>query len=181
MKKIYDFIRVYPKIIKPELCRYVIQETKCKSQKLIAETNAGVNKSSRNCFNYLITGNSKLYDLDKEIFNSYEKVLNNYINDYPEIYQPGINMQDTGYLLLEYNKGQYYKKHVDGYSRQRLLTSSILLSNENSFEGGEFNILGRNYKLNQGDALIFPSNFMYEHEIKIVTEGTRHALITWFG
>ena len=36
------------------------------------------------------------------------------------------------------------------------------------------------YKLDKGDAIMFPSNFMYPHEIMPVTKGTRYSAITWF-
>ena len=36
------------------------------------------------------------------------------------------------------------------------------------------------YKLEKGDALMFPSNFMYPHEVMPVTKGTRYSIITWF-
>ena len=35
-------------------------------------------------------------------------------------------------------------------------------------------------KLKKGDAIMFPSNFMYPHEIMPVTQGTRYSIITWF-
>ena len=36
------------------------------------------------------------------------------------------------------------------------------------------------YTLDKGDALMFPSTFLYPHEIGKVTEGTRYSIITWF-
>ena len=35
-------------------------------------------------------------------------------------------------------------------------------------------------KLKKADAIMFPSNFMYPHEIMPVTQGTRYSIITWF-
>jgi predicted 2-oxoglutarate/Fe(II)-dependent dioxygenase YbiX len=36
------------------------------------------------------------------------------------------------------------------------------------------------YNLKKGSVLMFPSNFMYPHEILEVTKGTRYSIITWF-
>ena len=50
------------------------------------------------------------------------------------------------------------------------------------YEGGEFAFFDRQlkYKLNKGDVLMFPSTFMYPHEVMPVTQGTRYSIITWF-
>jgi predicted 2-oxoglutarate/Fe(II)-dependent dioxygenase YbiX len=50
------------------------------------------------------------------------------------------------------------------------------------FEGGEFVFFNKElkYKLEKGDAIMFPSNFMYPHEVMPVTQGTRYSIITWF-
>ena len=31
----------------------------------------------------------------------------------------------------------------------------------------------------QGDLLIFPSNFMYPHKVEPITKGTRYSYISW--
>jgi hypothetical protein len=52
----------------------------------------------------------------------------------------------------------------------------------NDYEGGEFAFFDRElkYKLKKGSCIMFPSNFMYPHEIMPVTSGTRYSIITWF-
>ena len=34
-------------------------------------------------------------------------------------------------------------------------------------------------KPNHGSCVVFPSNFMYPHEVKEVTKGTRYSVMTW--
>jgi hypothetical protein len=88
---------------------------------------------------------------------------------------------DTGYDLLEYKQGGFYKQHVDSFTQEfRTVSCSLLLNDD--FEGGEFSFFNGKviYKLKKGDALMFPSNFMYPHEVKTVTLGTRYSVITWF-
>jgi len=48
------------------------------------------------------------------------------------------------------------------------------------YEGGEF-IMFENEKIemNQGDLIIFPSNFLYPHRVEPVTRGTRYSYISW--
>ena len=36
-----------------------------------------------------------------------------------------------------------------------------------------------NYPQNVGDLIIFPSNFMFPHQVNKIKSGTRFALVTW--
>ena len=89
--------------------------------------------------------------------------------------------------LLKYEHNQYkagYKFHTDmGFSvSERQISVSICLNNE--FSGGEFVFdfpNQNNYQVpqNVGDAIVFPSNFMFPHQVNRITKGTRYALIGW--
>ena len=47
------------------------------------------------------------------------------------------------------------------------------------YEGCEFYCRGKEIKLRAGDILLFPSNFMYPHEVKEATKGTRYSFVSW--
>jgi predicted 2-oxoglutarate/Fe(II)-dependent dioxygenase YbiX len=66
------------------------------------------------------------------------------------------------------------------HDQNRSVSCSFALNDD--FEGGEFAFFDRElkYKLGKGDAIMFPSNFMYPHEVMPVTKGTRYSIITWF-
>ena len=50
----------------------------------------------------------------------------------------------------------------------------------NDFKGGKFIMFkNKEFKLKQGDLIIFPSNFLYPHEITEVTKGTRYSYVSW--
>ena len=88
--------------------------------------------------------------------------------------------EDSGYELLKYEVGDFYIQHSDSFKEQpRALT--VIMSMNDAYEGGEVALFNRElvYKLNAGDILVFPSNFMYPHEIMPVTDGTRYSIITW--
>jgi len=34
-------------------------------------------------------------------------------------------------------------------------------------------------KFKKGELVIFPSNFLYPHEVKLVTKGTRYTYVSW--
>jgi predicted 2-oxoglutarate/Fe(II)-dependent dioxygenase YbiX len=109
------------------------------------------------------------------------KMANNALNQYKLNFSDCVCDQDSGYELLKYDEGGYYKQHTDSYStRPRSLACSFILNDD--FEGGEFAFFNREliFKLKKGSCILFPSNFMYPHEIMPVTKGTRYSIITWF-
>jgi len=56
--------------------------------------------------------------------------------------------------------------------------SVVGILNQN-YEGGDFKIIDKYLKFKTGDVLIFPSNFMYPHEVTSITKGTRYSFVTW--
>ena len=57
---------------------------------------------------------------------------------------------------------------------------TVLVSLNNNYNGGELILFqNKEYKLNSGEVIIFPSNFLYPHKVMPVTEGTRYTCISW--
>lgn len=86
------------------------------------------------------------------------------------------------YELKKYYNGCYFGKHVDNYYSiskdiDRKITMSIQLSNDNEYSGGNFAVIGEDFKLTQGSIIAFPSYF--NHEVKMITKGMRWSLISW--
>jgi predicted 2-oxoglutarate/Fe(II)-dependent dioxygenase YbiX len=84
-----------------------------------------------------------------------------------------------------YKKGTQMRTHYDhiqsmfdGKLKGIPILSIVGLLNDN-YEGGEFMMRGKEVKLVRGDILIFPSNFMYPHKVKDITEGVRHSFVSW--
>jgi len=144
----------------------------------------GENAAIRNCatidmsFSSIIQKNPVLRThIDNEILIATKKMLAKYHGKIPSLFVE----QDTGYDLLKYETGQFYKEHTDSFIQiPRVLSCSIALNDD--YEGGEFAFFNRElkYKVPKGGAILFPSNFMYPHEIMPVTSGTRYSIITWF-
>lgn len=116
-------------------------------------------------------------NIDTKIFNCAANCIQEYNNQFPHTHIA----QDTGYELLRYTEGQFYIQHVDSFLQAPRLISCSFALNDN-YDGGEFAFFDRQlkYKLNQGDVIMFPSTFMYPHEIMPVTKGIRYSIITWF-
>jgi predicted 2-oxoglutarate/Fe(II)-dependent dioxygenase YbiX len=48
------------------------------------------------------------------------------------------------------------------------------------YEGGEFLFSSKHeITFKAGDMLVFPSNFMYPHEVKEIRKGERYSFVAW--
>lgn len=185
MKNIKDYITVIPKAVSEELCDLVLSEYKECDDWVQAVVGSGdTNLNVRSCetigisFDGIINKNKDIRQkIDQEIFTCAADVIKKYNHEFRHCRID----EDSGYELLKYKEGQFYVQHVDSFKlRPRAVSCSFALND--NYDGGEFAFFNRElvYKLNKGDALMFPSNFMYPHEIMPVTSGTRYSIVTWF-
>ena len=183
--KLEDYIYIVKNPLSSNLCDEILNEFKNSDEWQDTTVGSGkINKNIRNCktvvisFPHVIQKNSEIrHKLDNAIFDGAAKCIKEYNNKFPHCKIE----EDSGYELLKYPKGCFYVEHTDSFkARPRAVSCSFILNDD--FEGGEFAFFGRElkYKLEKGDALLFPSNFMYPHEIMPVTQGTRYSIITWF-
>ena len=64
--------------------------------------------------------------------------------------------------------------------RKGIPTLSVVGLLNDDFEGGEFTMFeDYKIKLKTGDVLIFPSTFMYIHQVTPVVTGTRYSWVSW--
>jgi predicted 2-oxoglutarate/Fe(II)-dependent dioxygenase YbiX len=184
MNQLSDYIVVLKDVIPNDLIAAVHREYIASEDWITATTKGGLDPQTRNCstigmsFNSIIQKNPVLRThIDSELHIATKKILAKYRGKFPDI---NIN-QDTGYDLLQYEVGQFYTQHTDSFTEMpRALSCSIALNDD--YEGGEFAFFNREltYKIPKGSAILFPSNFMYPHEIMPVTNGTRYSIVTWF-
>lgn len=178
MHKLEDYIVIIKQIVPHSLCDSIIKEYENCSQWNKATTRKG-ESSHRKCSVIPMSMQDDDYrrKLDFDIFNCTVKC----INVYNKKFNYSMIDEDTGYDLLRYQEGDFYKEHVDSFITEPRLISCSLALNDN-FQGGEFGFFNNTlkYSLSKGDAIMFPSNFMYPHEVNIVTKGTRYSIITWF-
>jgi len=108
-----------------------------------------------------------------------QTALQHIIEQYPYHHKA---TEHTGVQLIRYQPGHKFEEHIDHYGgANRTLSSSIVLNQD--YEGGELTFWQGQYQvpdLRTGDAVVFPSNFCYPHEVRPVTAGTRYALVVWF-
>jgi hypothetical protein len=190
VKNINDYIVVFEDAMTHALCDAILEEFSNeeeweKTAVGVSGSTAGVvDNISRTAetiiisYPHIIEKNKKIRQkLDKYVFASAGLVIKKYNEKFP------ISKieEDSGYELLRYKEGQFYIQHTDSFkARPREVSCSFALNDD--YEGGEWGFFNRErvFKLPKGSAILFPSNFMYPHEIMPVTKGTRYSIITWF-
>ena len=180
-----NYIYIVKNALSLSLCDEILNEFKNSDEWIDTVVGSGtIQKNIRNCetigisFPSVIQKNSDVrHKLDNAIFDSVAKCIKEYNTKFPHC-----NIEeDSGYELLKYPEGCFYIEHTDSFkARPRAVSCSFILNDD--FEGGEFAFFNKElkYKLEKGDAIMFPSNFMYPHEVMPVTQGTRYSIITWF-
>ena len=128
----------------------------------------------------LLSPNDKeLYDLTHKVML---KVMPKIYEGYSEINPPNPPLFDkySGYWLCKYPEGGYLSYHTDADADAGSVTLSYTINDD--YEGGEV-VFWNKHTVNKqaNSAHVYPSNFLYPHEVKPVTRGERYSIIVWFS
>lgn len=87
--------------------------------------------------------------------------------------------------INRYQQDESIQEHVDhihslfdGEKKGIPILSFVGLFNDD-FEGGDFILAGKKIDLKAGDVVVFPSIFIYPHQVTTVTKGTRYSWVMW--
>jgi predicted 2-oxoglutarate/Fe(II)-dependent dioxygenase YbiX len=122
-------------------------------------------------------GDSVLNEFTKKFHEQMKPCLDQYMAAYYAKIEKFENPQ-----LLRYGKEQKFHDHIDDhpfFTRRISLTYYL----NDDYEGGdvEFKRHGLRFKANKNDLLIFPSNFIYNHEVHPVTDRLRYVVVQWMA
>lgn len=185
MHQITDYIQVFENIVPSELCDAILKEFN--NEQEWQQTLLGGGREDRNIrsattivisYPHVIDINKPIRtELDAKVFTCAASAIAKYNEKFPL----ARIQQDSGYELLRYKEGEFYTEHTDSFKDIPRAVSCSFALNDN-YEGGEFAFFGCSemHKLKKGSCIMFPSNFMYPHQIMPVTRGTRYSIVTWF-
>jgi len=184
-KSLDEYIFTLDSVVPEELCDRILEEYyDCTFWTPSSVGNGNVDDQIRDCDIINITENivlQKNFDVRKKLDEDFYVCASTAINEYRKLFPEVASEIDTGYNLLRYKEGQFYTQHTDSFkSQQRSVSCSFLLNDD--YEGGEFAFFDREIIIRggKGSIVMFPSNFMFPHEIMPVTSGTRYSIITWY-
>ena len=184
--KLSNYIKVYDNIFTPEDCAMILDEYRdCEhwAPATVSATSTE-NLNVRNC-DVISTSTPQIINknmhqrkkIDNIIFKRADMAAQRYIADFPACFLKS----DSGYDLLRYKTGGFYRQHTDSFKEQpRAVAMSINLNDD--YVGGSMAFFDQEVQIRggAGSVILFPANFMYPHEIMDVTEGTRYSIVTWF-
>ena len=106
------------------------------------------------------------------------------INQYQKEYKNCIIKNTTPFRINRYSVGGFMSEHCDNIHHSHgqkygYPQATVLLFLNDDFKGGQFIVSELQLNIKKGDAIIFPSNFMFPHEVKKVTSGTRWSIVSW--
>jgi len=93
-------------------------------------------------------------------------------------------------IIRRYNEGSEFKYHHDDIigeifphwflRRQNILTCNFYFSDAKNYDGGDLVFTcGKTFHPSMGDIIIFPSNWMFYHEVQKITKGKRYSGTVW--
>ena len=178
-----DYIGYYTDLIPPPICNAIIGHVENErlsdfAKSTYSDPDGVVESDDRVCMDEIwFLQDHKFYDVLK---NFVLKGLENYSKQHPKF----VVTHHTNFRLNKYSKGGFMSKHCDNIHHSHgqqygYPHVSVLLFLNDDYEGGEFVVADETYVTKKGSSLIFPSNFMFPHEVKPITDGTRWSVITW--
>lgn len=179
-----EYIVVFENIISDNLCQEILDEYSNDISWVNTKIAKGTDRDIRRCDAINITDQAiiernleKRKSIDEKLFICAGEAIKKYNEKFNDAHIEG----DSGYTLLRYQEGEYYRQHTDHFLKApRSVSCSFALNS--GYEGGEWGFFNREIviKAPKGSAIMFPSNFMYPHEIMPVIRGVRYSIITWF-
>ena len=142
------------------------------------------------------TGEYSSYD-EKELDVLIDHNNNEFLDDLNSIgqncvmaYQDFVGFQNLGFnatrfRLNKYEVGTVMRPHYDHIrsifdgDRKGIPVLTLLAFLNDDYEGGEFRCADETIKPNAGSVLVFPSIFMYEHEVLEVKTNKRFTAVSW--
>ena len=177
--KVTDYIQYQKDIVDDKLCwRLTNKQFEFKPSGYATHDSGKVVKTDRVLMDDAwIKSNDELY---ADVKISFEKTIEKYKEEFPLFNVSRL----TDFRINRYGVGGFMSNHVDnihhshgqewGYPQ----VSALLYLNDD-YEGGEFIVGGKTFQTEKGSALIFPSNFIYPHEVKEIIRGARWSVVTW--
>lgn len=184
-KCLEDYIFTLDNVVPTELCNRILEEYReCSFWTPTSVGGGNIDDHIRNCDTINISEDivlQKNFDVRKKIDEDFYVCASTAINEYRKLFPEVASEIDTGYGLLRYKEGQFYIQHTDSFKQQQRSVSCSFMLNDD-YEGGEFAFFDREIIIRggRGSIVMFPSNFMFPHEIMPVVSGTRYSIITWY-
>lgn len=181
-----DYVKVYKNFIDKNLCREVVNYANNFEWEKHKYFKAVTNESIQ--FENDLSVSAGNIPLAKQINQKVWDAINQYVLKDFSSFEPWFDGW-SGHSYVRFNR--YDEKtemrlhcdHIhslfDG-TRKGIPVLTILGVLNDNYKGGEFMMFGdKKIELPEGSVIVFPSNFMFPHEVKPITSGVRYSFVSW--
>ena len=179
MIDVHNYIKYYENVVDKKLCDDIINKNiNYETSTYATHTSGKVVKKDRVVSeDFWIKKDHTFYTSLK---TTYELVLKKYQTDFPNFAAHRL----TDFRISKYNTGGFMSKHIDNIHHSHVQVYgfpqlTILLFLNDNYEGGEFKIVDKTIITKKGSSVVFPSNFIYPHEVLKITKGIRYSITCW--
>lgn len=126
----------------------------------------------------LLPAENKDYAVLRGLHNSVSTVVKQCIDDYAKSWNISISHYDPLNFVKYSHPYNNFDHHIDDNPDNPRTVSAVVYLNDD-YVGGEFSFSRLDdltIKPETGDIIVLPSNYLYEHESKPVTEGVKYAV-----
>ena len=133
------------------------------------------------CFRSVLSNDNNFYN---DLVECTKVISKKYYEEVKKNKRNFVAHRHTDFRVNKYEKGGFMSSHCDNIHHSHgqkygYPLATVLLFLNDDFKGGEFIVSELQLNIKKGDAIIFPSNFMFPHEVKEVKSGTRWSIVTW--
>jgi hypothetical protein len=182
-KKLDDYIITYNNWYSKQFCDETVEQLKeCKYSLHEFNTPSLDAISYNNDFQITydnISNTPVIMNRTWDVINQYIRTDINFewCNSWQGFTSPRFNRYDSNTNMKEHC--DHIHSMFDGNRRGVPILSVLTVLNDN-YVGGELVFFtNKEYKLNAGDVLVFPSNFLYPHKVNTIISGERHSFVNW--
>lgn len=178
-----DYITVYPNTLRAPLCSEVVQQLEAVAWQphFFVGADGTVHPDSSDP---MMTASAIGHT--KTITEAFIVAQRKYISDHVAGQWYGGCTKISQSKFHKYAVGARMKKHCDHIhslfdgNSKGVPVLTIIAGLNDSFSGGSLMFFDDfEVKLSMGDVVVFPSTFLYPHEVTPVTSGTRFSCISW--
>jgi hypothetical protein len=175
-----------PGFLKPEECDILIQEYEQRKEEAMLEHSKNYNTNNVDYSSFKIIPLEPKTDSFNFIRQKSKEVIDIYLEylDEPKFFftdslKSALRFSHN-YRIMKYETGASIHPHSD---HDAGIYGSLTFNLNEGYEGGEFKFFNGNHTipLAKGDALIFPADFFWVHEVSPVTKGDRYSINSFLG
>ena len=182
--KLSDLIYIVRNALTASQCNSLISEYENRNSESVQESciHANTNLMTTSAFNRItLTPSTENFNVVHTVTNNLIGGWIDYLSTFKAFHLQGLQKSlrfSHLHRLMKYKEGEWIHPHIDW---EEMIHGSCTIALNDDYEGGEFKFWNGRHKviLKQGDAMIWPADPFWVHEVTSVTKGVRYSTNTF--